>query len=438
MKYRFKNTNMYFILLTIVVIVAMVFIFLFSYVVKNQKDENKSNANKKIISNLTQEEKLEDFNYLYEVIEKNYPFLEVNKRVNNADWKANKDIYLQRVKDTENNTDFYMVLEGILRDLNNGHTSMYKANADKVKSLLKRKVELEKSDYKYNWQEKNTINIIQNKTFLERNNINLSEDEVKSKEKQVLNQGNNIICKDIIENEFGYVRIKSFDDNYIQTDRDSIDKYLDKVKDFKGLIIDIRGNRGGTDLYWKKVLFPRIINKTYSSTKYLFYRDGDLEDDYLKYTYGDDLKGVNTVTNDLISKCPSITKEILKDFKYYITDEDKIIPKDPISYKGKIYLLVDKEVYSASESLAVFCKQSKLATLVGEKTGGGDNGIGPATIMLPKSGLLFKFDIALGAHFDGSSDEEFKVEPDVYIKDPRISEDLPSDNCIKEILALEK
>lgn len=39
---------------------------------------------------LTEEQKIEDFNYLYKTIEENYPFLETNKRLNNVDWLSKK------------------------------------------------------------------------------------------------------------------------------------------------------------------------------------------------------------------------------------------------------------------------------------------------------------------------------------------------------------
>lgn len=42
---------------------------------------------------LTLEEKLEDFEYAYNLIKENYPFLEVNKRLHGVDWLANKTSY---------------------------------------------------------------------------------------------------------------------------------------------------------------------------------------------------------------------------------------------------------------------------------------------------------------------------------------------------------
>jgi C-terminal processing protease CtpA/Prc len=252
--------------------------------VKIGKEVSKDYANNKIIKDLSQQEKIEDFNYLYKVIEENYPFLQLNKRINNIDWEKNKELYMQRVKETDNDTDFYMVLQGILNDLNNPHTSMYKANAEEIKALLKKKDKVEKENHKNNWHERNTIKIIENKTFLERNNIdtnnlNNASDRSKDNDKQVSSENaakENIIAKDIVENKVGYIRINSFDDSNIDKDEDVVNKYLEEVRDYKSLIIDIRGNRGGTDSYWKKVLFPRIINKTFSSTRYNFYRDGDI------------------------------------------------------------------------------------------------------------------------------------------------------------------
>lgn len=49
---------------------------------------------------LSHRKKIADFEYLYKTIEENYPFLEVNKRVNGVDWLANKERYLEWVEKT--------------------------------------------------------------------------------------------------------------------------------------------------------------------------------------------------------------------------------------------------------------------------------------------------------------------------------------------------
>lgn len=42
------------------------------------------------LPSLTVEQRLEDFDYMWKIIEENYPFLEVNKRLNGEDWLAKK------------------------------------------------------------------------------------------------------------------------------------------------------------------------------------------------------------------------------------------------------------------------------------------------------------------------------------------------------------
>ncbi|MGL5754734.1 MAG: hypothetical protein ACRCYC_05365 [Paraclostridium sp.] len=73
---------------------------------------------------LTQEQKIQDFEQMFQTIEKGYPYLEVNKRLNNVDWIANKEKYLAQIKNTENDEEFIIKLNEILMELNNGHTHL--------------------------------------------------------------------------------------------------------------------------------------------------------------------------------------------------------------------------------------------------------------------------------------------------------------------------
>ena len=71
-------------------------------------------------------EKIEDFEYIYEVIEEGYPYLEVNKRLNNIDWLSKKEQYMKRVTDTKNDEQFIRALSSIIYELNNKHTHLIK------------------------------------------------------------------------------------------------------------------------------------------------------------------------------------------------------------------------------------------------------------------------------------------------------------------------
>ena len=66
-------------------------------------------------ANLTTIEKLQDFEYLYDVLEKNYPFFKVNERLNGIDWLGNKRKYERMIKNTKN--DANLEYSWVLRDL---------------------------------------------------------------------------------------------------------------------------------------------------------------------------------------------------------------------------------------------------------------------------------------------------------------------------------
>lgn len=87
-------------------------------------------------------------------------------------------------------------------------------------------------------------------------------------------------------------------------------------------------------------------------------------------------------------------------------------------FKGKIYLLVDKYVYSSSEMMASFAKESNMATLVGERTGGDGIGSDSMLIDLPNSGYILRFSKEMGVTEKGSINEMDQTQPDILVSDP--------------------
>ena len=82
-------------------------------------------------------------------------------------------------------------------------------------------------------------------------------------------------------------------------------------------------------------------------------------------------------------------------------------------FKGNLYLLVDEGVYSAAEGLANFCKNTKIAKLVGHKTGGDGITLGVINDVMPNSGLVFTYTNTLGYAPDGSINAEKRTVPDI-------------------------
>ena len=86
-----------------------------------------------------------------------------------------------------------------------------------------------------------------------------------------------------------------------------------------------------------------------------------------------------------------------------------------MGFSGRIYLLVDREVYSAAEALAAFAKATGWATIVGPGTGGSGIGGEPVYVSLPNSRLVVKSILTVGLNPDGTVNQLVGTTPDVYV-----------------------
>ena len=111
---------------------------------------------------------------------------------------------------------------------------------------------------------------------------------------------------------------------------------------------------------------------------------------------------------------------------------------DSIKFKGKIYLLVDRGVYSAKQNQwHLFQKESGFATLIGERTGGDGIAENPRIVALDKTGYMMRYSYSLGTTESGSVNELEQTTPDV-VCDPDASGALIDQPCIQEVLRLEE
>lgn len=400
-KYSLKEGQRKYLLILLLVIVG---ISLLIYKSINSLDKN-----------LTKKEKVEDFQYMYDVIEKGYPYLGVNKRVNNVDWLANKDIYLEKIKNTENDSEFINELNNILGDLNNGHTHLI----DNY-SLFK---------FFYNaygqsgWYEFFNDDIVKNRYEglgeIEDNNKIVSTED--------------LILKDIVDGEVGYIYLPQMltRGNSIKEDISEISKYIKTLENHKSIVIDIRGNSGGSDSYWTQVI-SRIIPKSYNTSGYILFRDSEMINNYVN-SRNINIEDIQYLPKEIINNGP---KEINSDFKYFVKNNSCIEKMHSINFKGKIYLLVDRVVYSSAESFSIFCKESGIATIIGETTGGDGGGVDPILFKLKNSGLIVRMAGDMYLTESGICDEEFKTIPDYIIENPTRTKEFSDDNCIKKVLEL--
>lgn len=354
---------------------------------------------------------------MYEIIKDGYPYIDVNKRVNNLDWLANKEKYLKRIKSAKNDREFINELSSILKDLNNGHTQLI----DNKNSYMFMKKIYGKTGF---------YNFLNDKKVAKRYK-NLKSESVKEQS----TSSYNLILGDVIKDKIGYIYLPRMmpEGKSINDDLMLISQYIKTLDNHKALIIDIRGNGGGSDYYWEGIV-SRLINEDKRKYGFALFRDNNEVINYYVSSPKLPLQPISNLPYNIMKNAP---KEVPEKFNKFL-EINRVIKSNSVSkFKGKIYLLVDSKVFSASESFAIFCKDNNFATLIGTKTGGDGGGGDPVLFALPNSRLIVRMSSNMFLTKTGKCNEEFKTTPDILVEDCERFNDVYYDNCIKKVLQLE-
>lgn len=413
-------------------IISILLVLLLVFTITGCQEQGSISANGTAgkLDPLTTEQKIRDFEGLYKVLEENYPFFDVNKRMNGVDWLANKDKYIEMIKNTKTDEEYLAVLGAILKDLHNGHTDVldkdfyfyYQAGLKQISNMSAWKEEINKPKSVMRYSDQGNL---------------------KAEAKPAANQGNNYVRANnvsnriLIENKIAYLSIASLNIFNVKDDMNIIKPFLQSIKDYNALIIDIRRNGGGDSRYWSENLVPMLISSPISNNSYYVFRGGAFSEAFIKDKGLSDYSNLKPISEIQKEQLPNTPPELQSTFRYYVKSESTIHPKDSVEFKGKIYLLVDKGVYSSSEMFASFAKSTGFAILVGEKTGGDGIGHDPLLYSLPESGYVVRFPLDMGLTADGSCNEENKTVPDVQVNAEK-NEDINKDAAIQYILGLYK
>ncbi|HCO67695.1 MAG TPA: hypothetical protein DIT04_08085 [Dysgonomonas sp.] len=372
---------------------------------------------------LSEEQKVNDFLYLYETMQANYPYFGKAKRKSGVDWLGKKEEYIQRVRSTASDSVYLHTLIDILRELKDGHTDLsptlmyegfltgYKQIAIDIPRYSAWVETLEESipQVEY-WSE-----MMKPKPKTE-NDTSITENSSRE-----ISQYSDTIMAD---KGIAIMRIPSIAMELIEQDKPKIEKFIDNLKGVKNLIIDIQGNGGGSTSYWSDMIVARLIKDTIVSPVYYGIKGGELN---RKYYEGDfTTKKKLDKDNPFYSK---IHSDLLDGSYYFIEEADSVPPNNPVAFDGDIYLLVDKRVFSSAEGFAYFCKNTGWAKVAGQTTAGDGVGSVPVLALLPESHILVRFPVTAGLNADGSINSEAGTTPDIIIEGENKEERL--DNLIK-------
>lgn len=187
------------------------------------------------------------------------------------------------------------------------------------------------------------------------------------------------------------LKIRSFKEKYLSQAEFKFAELEEKIKNkkIKNVILDIRGNKGGTDEYFKYL--SMFANK------------------------------------DVITK--NRWKDLILYKNYEI--EEKLISKGTDN-KYNIYLLIDNKVFSTADTLARVCKETGFAKLIGEQTLGSGYGLTISNIRIKrpkdiayctKNGIEYKLELGdsyLYFSIDAPINEKGNIDYKLYNTKPDI------------------
>ena len=354
-----------------------------------------------VVTPLTLEQKVADFEHLYGALRDNYPFFGVAERKYGIDWLARHDEYVERLKATTDNKSYISTLNRIIKELRDGHLDLFPTALP----------EFFEEAYASNRRYKRWIKMIRRSEgraaywscmFSNKPSANSSE----GSQPVVSYYRDTMLC----DGRVAYMRIESLDMRSLAVDGEKIDRFLASIADARCLVIDIQGNGGGNTRYWSEHIVPRLISEPLEFSTDVLSKNGELNK-YFKPRYF----GRKSYRLESQPEGGSLPDELL-DGSYYVHEKTvKIKPENPVDFKGKIYLLVDGGVFSSSGIWADFCKRTGWATLVGRTTATQGMGSDPGIICLPESGILVRYPIDSGINADGTFNGETGIRPDVRI-----------------------
>lgn len=359
---------------------------------------------------------VEDYIYLWDLLENEYPMLAAAERITGKDAQEVKERYYYAISDCKEPYQFFDLVQSCLYEFRGaGHLSVLTHGFyEEVYTRYSQSFEMLAPHSRYNYSQMTA------EKALEFYRIDVEKAEAKlnrSKETgQTVDNGDNLRFSCFEEQSAGYVAVQkmrtfSSDDN---SEYVSLLAFFEKLESegYENCIIDIRHNGGGSDWYWMKgIVLPNLSEQPYWEEYALM--KGEVCEKYYRLWTSNIFPADQLPAEEL----PRLQAEDLEEANYFIATGRGLPVGEGVTplFTGRFWLLVNGIVYSSSESFSQFCKSTGFATLVGTNTGGDGGGIDPIVFALPNTGICIRFSAANGLNPDGSCNEEVGTAPDYYI-----------------------
>lgn len=225
-----------------------------------------------------------------------------------------------------------------------------------------------------------------------------------------------------LADSIGYLHFTTCNGNRLEDIQNTFYQHMERLAQCKGLIVDIRGNRGGTDQAWYLIAYCSMPGKEFNNKGKWITRKHIAA--YKNYGYQD---------NSLKEYYEGKAMEVLHHPPYR-----NGVP-DSLKFKQPMVVLSGQYVGSAAEDFVMIMKENKRAIIVGEPTVGciGE----PMFVDLP-GGYTAMISAKAYLSEDGTQPNETGILPDIEVRQDYAShlqgKDYQLDSAIKIVSSMEK
>ena len=363
---------------------------------------------------LTQEQRLEDYDYLVRTLADSYLCMGVRDRDNTGDLST--DIfqeYRELIQESDSDEMFYSAVYSALFRLGTyGHLQIVEPDAYRS---CRQAYEDDSPADRAHWREVLTDpGTVQGYEKLQALLDTMGATDSSAAPDDSGEPAANLHTLILPGGDVGYVKIDRFPAEHeaaYEADRAALWDFYRQAADCTDLIIDLTDNSGGSEVYWQQLLAAPLTDRPLSCTNYALLAESGNNRPYIQEVFSPEELHPIADLPDL----PKLERDGIQAATHFVESTLSVEPAaERAPFHGRIWVLVGPAVYSASESFAVFCQETGFATLVGQQTGGdGIGALDPVFLQLPNSGILVQFTMMFGLNSDGSSSEEAGTTPDI-------------------------
>lgn len=370
---------------------------------------------------------LADYDTFWKIVEENYALYNAAKRITKNDFVQIKEDYRAKAMQAQSATELFEIIKECLETFQGtGHLQLiYSKEQYRLTVIDFKRSSAGGQDVKMTYLYKRLINPASIEFYgfnPETDSESISDNMLQT----ATNHSNNIQFQDFPEDKTAYVSIAQMTQTEDNNDNEVLKDWFETIEEngYQNCIIDIRGNGGGSSYYWTDNITLPNSTKPCNTVNYMLVKGTECFNYW--QTIGRKLMPIENLPRE---KLPKLLDEDLEGVTHFMEFKlPHLVQSDPL-FSGRFWLLVDEEVYSSSEMFAVYCKNTKFATIIGEPTGGDGVGEDPLFFSLPNTGICFRFSAEEGLNLDGSCNEEFGTQPDISIQPGEDALDV----CLKAI-----